>query len=100
MEIISELNGNELFISPVGKLNTKTSPNLAKEVEKYIGSVDRITVDLAKLEYISSAGLRVLLSTNQDMHDKGGEMIVKHVTGDIADVFEMTGFSNVLNVVN
>ncbi len=75
-----------------GKLDTMTSPNLEKKVNEVANDADKLIFDLNKLEYISSAGLRVLLGAAQAMEDKGG-MVVRHPSPSVMDVFEMTGFN-------
>ncbi len=99
LNIVSEQNGNEVTISIEGRLDTNSSPELSKEIGKYINSVDRIILDIEKLVYISSAGLRVLLAADQDMEAKDKEFNVKNVTGEIMGIFEMTGFSNALTII-
>ena len=79
-----------------GKLDTNTSPSLEtkfKELEDY----NKIIVDLKKVDYISSAGLRVLLYMQKEMN-KTGEMIIKNVCSNVMDIFEVTGFSEILNI--
>ncbi|HAK58072.1 MAG TPA: anti-sigma factor antagonist [Lachnospiraceae bacterium] len=99
LNIVSEQNGNEVTIFIEGRLDTNSSPELSKEIGKYINSVDRIILDIEKLVYISSAGLRVLLAADQDMEAKDKEFNVKNVTGEIMGIFEMTGFSNALTII-
>ena len=74
-----------------GKLDTMTSPDLEKKVNEVANDADKLVFDLDKLEYISSAGLRVLLGAAQAMEDKGG-MVVRHLSPSVMDVFELTGF--------
>ena len=89
-------NGN-MKISLEGRLDTMTSPQLEIEVQSSLDGVDNLTFDLAKLDYISSAGLRVLLSAQKIMN-KQGKMVVTNVSEDIKEIFEVTGFSDILTI--
>ena len=97
MTIKETKNGNELIISPEGRLDTTTAPELEEKVKGSIDGVTDLVFDLAGLEYISSAGLRVLLSTQKTMNKKG-TMKVTHVGEMIMEVFDVTGFSEILNI--
>ena len=99
LNITTEVNGTEVVIYVEGRMDTATSPQLQAEVDKHIASADKIILDIAKLEYVSSAGLRVFLTTDQGMLDKGGELNLKNVPKAIMDVFEMTGFSPSLSAL-
>ena len=97
MEIKKTLDGTTLTVKLEGRLDTTTSPKLEEEL---MGSVDGVTclvMDLEELEYISSAGLRVFLAMQKIMN-KQGEMICKNVNETVMDVFEVTGFSDVLTI--
>ena len=80
-----------------GRLDTVTAPDLEKELKASLDSVTELVLDFEKLEYISSAGLRVLLSAQKTMA-KQGEMKVTHVTEVIMEIFEVTGFSDILTI--
>ena len=80
-----------------GRLDTMTAPELEKVINGELSDVRKLTVDLAKLEYISSAGLRVLLSAQKIMN-KQGSMVVLHANELIMEVFEVTGFTDILNI--
>ena len=82
----------ELDIKLTGRLDTTTAPELEKELKASLDGVSALTIDMAALEYISSAGLRVLLSAQKTMN-KQGEMKVVHV-----EIFEVTGFSDILTI--
>lgn len=97
MTINKELNGQELKIALEGRLDTTTSPELEQELKGSLDGVTSLTVDLASLDYISSAGLRVLLSAQKTMN-KQGSMVVKNVSEEIMEVFEVTGFSDILTI--
>ncbi len=96
MTINKETNGNEMVISLEGRLDTTTAPELDEEIKKLDG-VDKLVFDLKQLEYISSAGLRVLLSAQKIMNKKGG-MVIKNVSDVINEIFEVTGFVDILTI--
>ena len=97
MTIEKKVNGNALEIAVEGRLDTMTAPELEAELNQSLGSVDSLTLDFSKLEYISSAGLRVLLSAHKVMSAKGG-MKVTNVNEIVQEVFEVTGFADILNI--
>ena len=97
MTITKNLNGTNLEIALEGRLDTTTAPELEAELNKDLGSAESLTMDFSKLEYISSAGLRVLLSAHTAMSAKGG-MTVKNVNEIVREVFEVTGFSDILTI--
>ena len=90
-------NGNELTVALEGRLDTLTSPELEAQLKPELDNTQKLIFDLAELEYISSAGLRVLLASRQKMEGKDG-MIVKNVSEDIMEVFEITGFTDILDI--
>ena len=95
MKITKTLNGTSLTIALQGRLDTITAPELEKELQASLGCADKLTLDFSALEYISSAGLRVLLSAHKAMSGKNG-MKVTHVNEVVAEVFDVTGFADVL----
>ncbi|MBE6990338.1 MAG: STAS domain-containing protein [Ruminococcaceae bacterium] len=97
MKIDQIKNGAELTIALEGRLDTTTAPELEKILKETLDGVTMLTLDLADLAYLSSAGLRVLLSTQKTMA-KQGEMKVRHVNGIVMDIFEVTGFSDILTI--
>lgn len=97
MTIEKKVNGSALEIALEGRLDTMTAPELEKELNAALGSADSLVLDFSKLEYISSAGLRVLLSAHKTMSAKGG-MKVTNVNEIVQEVFEVTGFSDILNI--
>lgn len=97
MTINKITNGSELTIVLEGRLDTTTAPELEKELKQNISGVTSLTIDMEKLEYISSAGLRVLLSAQKVMN-KQGNMVVKNVNENIMEIFEVTGFVDILNI--
>lgn len=88
---------NQLTLSLSGRLDTTTAPKLEAELKNSINEVERLVFDFKELEYISSAGLRILLNSQKVMN-KQGEMIVRNVNDTIADVFEITGFVDILTI--
>ena len=97
MEINKTQEGSKLNISLVGRLDTVTSPQLQEVLDSSLDGVTELTFDFAKLDYISSAGLRVLLATNKKMI-KNGKMIIRNVNDVVQEVFDMTGFADILNI--
>ncbi|MEE3467192.1 MAG: STAS domain-containing protein [Eubacterium sp.] len=99
LNLSAEENEKEVVILVEGKLDTNSSPQLTEEISKYLGSAEKVILDLEKLDYVSSAGLRVFVMADQQMEANGGVLNVKNVTRDIMDIFEMTGFDNMLTIV-
>ena len=97
MEIIKNGNGNALNVALVGRLDTTTAPQLEAELRSSLDGVEKLTLDFEKLDYISSAGLRVVLAAQKVMN-KQGDMVICHVNADIMEVFEITGFSDILTI--
>ena len=97
MTISKTQNGTSLEIALEGRLDTMTAPELEAELGKSLAGADSLTLDFSKLEYISSAGLRVLLSAHKTMNAKGG-MTVTHVNEIVQEVFEVTGFAEILTI--
>ena len=97
MTITKTLNGTELTVALQGRLDTVTAPELEAALKDALEGVTALVIDLAELEYISSAGLRVLLSAQKIMN-KQGEMKVTHVNETVMEIFEVTGFSDILTV--
>ena len=97
MTISKKLNGTALEIALEGRLDTMTSPELETELNKDLNDADSLTLDFSKLDYISSAGLRVLLSAHKAMSAKGG-MKVTNVNEIVREVFEVTGFADILTI--
>ena len=89
-------NGKALF-ALAGRLDTTTAPELEKELRGSLAGVSELVLDFAGLEYISSAGLRVLLAAQKIMNCKG-EMKIKNVNETIMEIFEVTGFSGILMI--
>ena len=97
MEIKKMKNESELNLVIEGRLDTTTAPQLEAELKQSISGVETLVLDFANLEYLSSAGLRVLLAAQKVMN-KQGEMIIRNVNETIAEIFEITGFSDILTI--
>ena len=97
MTINKETNGSEVIISLEGKLDTVTAPDLEKEIDSCEGSVTDLTLDLEKIDYVSSAGLRVILKA-QKMMNKQGSLKLTNVCDDVMEIFDITGFIDILTI--
>ena len=97
MTINKTQNGNELTIAVEGRLDTMTAPELEAELSKSPEGTESLILDFSKLDYISSAGLRVLLSAHKAMSAKGG-MKVTNVNEIVQEVFDVTGFADILTI--
>lgn len=97
MNIEKKTNGSELTIGVIGRIDTVTAPQLEAELKHSIEGVTNLIFDFAQLEYISSAGLRVLLAAQKVMNKQGG-MVVKNVNETVMEVFEVTGFVDMLTI--
>lgn len=97
MEIIKTQTDDSLVINVIGRLDTITAPQLEAELKSSLGDTTELIFDFAQLEYISSAGLRVLLSAQKVMN-KQGSMIIRNVGDTVMEVFEVTGFIDILTI--
>ena len=97
LNINKKLEDKTLTVTLEGRLDTTTAPQLEAELKSDLADVTSLVMDFEKLEYISSAGLRVLLSAQKIMN-KHGEMKLIHVNDVINEIFEVTGFSDILNI--
>ena len=97
MTIEKNRNETELTVTLTGRLDTTTAPQLEAELKQNISGVEKLVLDFAGLEYLSSAGLRVLLQAQKVMN-KQGEMVLKHVNETINEIFEVTGFVDILTI--
>ena len=97
MKIEKSMNGADLQIALEGRLDTTTAPELEQALKASLDDANTLTMDFEKLDYISSAGLRVLLSAHKIMSKKGGMKIVK-VKEIVDEVFEVTGFKDILDI--
>ncbi|WP_297569152.1 STAS domain-containing protein [uncultured Anaerovibrio sp.] len=99
MEIQKELQGNKLNISLIGRLDAVTASQLDKVIQTELTGIEELNFDFSKLTFVASAGLRILLVAQKRMN-KQGSMKIHHVNDDVMEVFEMTGFSNFLDIEN
>ena len=97
MEISTKTVQFETIITLNGRLDTGTSPALEAEIKKINSSLKKLTLDFSKLEYLSSSGLRVILGA-QKLMNKQGDMIITNVNDLIMEIFDTTGFSNILTI--
>ena len=98
MEIKANKNSSTLELSIVGRIDTTTAPQLEAELKREISGVTELLLDFSGVEYISSAGLRVLLSAQKVMN-RQGKMVLSHVDEAVMEIFEVTGFSDILTIV-
>ena len=97
LNIKKKTEGSAMTVTLTGRLDTTTAPQLESELKAELDGVDSLVMDFEKLEYISSAGLRVLLSAQKIMSGKGG-MVIRHVSDVIMEIFDVTGFSDILSI--
>ncbi len=97
MLINKQTNGDELTIALDGRLDTTTAPQLEAEVISSLDGVKKFVLDMNKLVYVSSAGLRVLLKAQKIMN-KQGSMVIRNVKDEIKEIFEVTGFDELLTI--
>ena len=98
LNITRNSNGPEdLTFVLSGRLDTTTSPELDAEVKESLGGIKELVFDIADLQYISSAGLRVLLSAQKIMN-KQGSMVVKNPSDEVKEIFDVTGFADILTI--
>ena len=96
MKIEKNLEGNTLTISLEGRLDLNSAPELENQVES-LENIENLIFDFEKLEYISSAGIRIILAV-QNIMNKQGSMIIKNLNDDVKEVFDITGLSSELNI--
>ena len=97
LKITMNQDGAEYTFVLDGRLDTLSSPDLEDQVEEVLGQAKKLIFDMGKVEYISSAGLRVLVGAAQDLEDSG-EVIIRHLTKPVQDVFDVTGFSEAFQI--
>ncbi|MCQ2419182.1 MAG: STAS domain-containing protein [Clostridia bacterium] len=97
MEILNTKNDNTLTLALTGRLDTVTAPELETELAANLDGVEELILDFSALDYISSAGLRVLLAAQKRMNTQGS-MKVTNINADIREVFEITGFCDILTI--
>ena len=97
MTINKTVEGGKLIIAPEGRLDTMTSPQLDAELDNSIKGVSELVFDFSGLDYISSAGLRVLLKAQKVMN-RQGSMVIRNVSDEIRDIFDVTGFLDIMTI--
>ncbi|MBQ6516068.1 STAS domain-containing protein [bacterium] len=100
MNIVKNLEGNDLMISLDGRLDTISSAEVEKSVKGSLKSGYNLILDCSKLVFLTSSGLRAILSIQKEVYANGGKMVLRKVNPDIMNIFEMTGFSNILIIEN
>ena len=98
MTIKKTVDGSTLVLALEGRLDTTTAPQLENELKVSLYDTKALTLDMEKLEYLSSAGLRVLLAAQKQMQKQGGEMVIVNVNETIMEVFEVTGFVDIITI--
>jgi len=98
MEIIKTQNEKSAVLSLSGRLDTVTSPKLQDALTEVLSSSDKVELDFSGIDYVSSAGLRVLLFGQKKSHSSGKSMIIKNISADVMEVFEVTGFTGMLTI--
>lgn len=97
MEITKKQSNNELTVSLSGRLDTNTSRLLEEELGASLTGIESLIFDFAGLEYVSSAGLRVLFGAQKAMNDQGG-IVIRNANQSVMDVFDITGFTDIFNI--
>lgn len=90
--------GTILTVKPEGRMDTMTAPELDEQIHEKMNNVTSLILDLENVEYVSSGGLRVILQLRQEMEDLGGNLKLRHVNEYIMEVFDLTGFLNILTI--
>ncbi|WP_407454885.1 STAS domain-containing protein [Methanobrevibacter sp.] len=98
MEITKNYNEKELVLSVIGRIDTITSHDLEKEIDAELGNFDSLIMDFTDLEYISSAGLRLLISTQKKLKADNIPFVIKNVNDTVGEIFRMSGFNKILKI--
>ena len=97
MNIVKTQENQSLTLQLEGRLDTTTAPALEQELKDSLNGITHLVLDMEQLAYLSSAGLRVILAAQKQMN-KQGQMVVRHVNETIMEVFNLTGFSDILTI--
>ena len=97
LNIAKNVNGSEIKFILEGRLDTATAPQLEATLNSVLAGVTSLKFDLEKLDYISSAGLRVLLSAQKTMNNQGS-MVISNVSPEVKEIFDVTGFTDILTI--
>lgn len=98
MKITKTVENGKVILSVDGRLDTVTAPELAAAIAEIEDGVKELVFDFSELEYVSSAGLRVILSTHKKLDAEGGKLVVRHPNDMIQSIFALTGFIEILNI--
>ncbi|MBE6509887.1 MAG: STAS domain-containing protein [Methanobrevibacter millerae] len=98
MNIEKNYNNKELTINVENRIDTVTAPEFENEINDEMGKFDSLIIDFSKLDYISSAGLRVLIATQKKLKSENIPMTIKNVNGNINEIFRMSGFDKILKI--
>ena len=98
MNIIKNYNGQELTINVKGRIDTITAPDFENEINEELEKFNSLIIDFSDLEYISSAGLRVLIATQKKLKPENIPMTIKNVNDTISEIFRMSGFDKILKI--
>ena len=98
MKIKKNANGETLTLALEGRLDTTTAPQLEAEIKSSLKDVAHFTMDFGALDYLSSAGLRVILAAQKQINAQKGKMVIKNVNTTIMEVFQLTGFIDILTI--
>ena len=97
MTITKQQHSDQLTLALAGRLDTTTAPELETAIKEASADIKTLTIDMAQLEYLSSAGLRVLLAAHKEMEGRG-KLVVRSANEMIMEIFTMTGFTDILNI--
>ena len=97
MKIEKKAEGSKLTVALEGRLDTTTAPELEEALKDALEKVDDLTMDFSGLEYISSAGLRVVLGARKAMGNSG-TFVVRNLCSDVREIFDITGFSDIITI--
>lgn len=98
MDINISQNDKEVLAVINGRLDTVTSPKMESSLMPYVQEGHQLILDCSAMDYVSSAGLRVILILHKSLSAKGGKLILRHLNKDVQSVFDMTGFSRILSI--
>ncbi|MBP5289476.1 MAG: STAS domain-containing protein [Clostridia bacterium] len=99
LQIRKTIENGKATLAPEGRLDTVTAPELEKELRAILPGLTELALDFEKLEYVSSAGLRVLLTAQKGMNASGGKMTVCRVNDTVREIFDVTGFTDILTIL-
>ena len=98
MIITTQKNGKTLLVVPEGRIDTQTAPEFEQKLSEELGDATELQIDLGQVNYISSAGLRVLLAYTQEMDERGGTIKASNVNDIVRKIFDLTGFLDILGI--